>query len=218
MKIYKLLVPGAAFLAALSLASAAEITVTGYTDGAFNGTPGNSNVTGSVSFLGLTYTDSTFSGSTSGGFLSIGNVAGTPNVDNLGSFTLAATPATYGGNTFTLRTTFTAPTVIAGSNTTLFNATLTGSVSGSDTGGVFIDFNNTPVNYTFSNTTGGQTTTGSFTFFPNDVSLIAGGSGVALTGTITGGQQTAGVPDGGTTAGLMGLALAGLVALRRKLR
>ena len=54
---------------------------------------------------GLTYTNSTFSGTTAGGFLGIGNM---PNFNNLGSFNLLGTAATYSGP-FTVRVTFLDP-------------------------------------------------------------------------------------------------------------
>jgi hypothetical protein len=55
----------------------------------------------------LTYNNSTFNVTTAGGFVAIGNMVGTPNVDNLGSFTLTGSPFVYDGQHFDLRVTFT---------------------------------------------------------------------------------------------------------------
>src|SRR6266542_1957356 len=136
----------------------------------------------SATLLGLTYTNSTFNGTTAGGFLGIGNQPAVPNVDNLGSFNLSALPATYSGP-FTLRVTFSDPQGIAGGGTTNFTATLTGQVITTDIGGVRVDFDNSPILFTFSDSSCGATTipgqqttcgNGSFQFRVNDVSITAG--------------------------------------------
>jgi hypothetical protein len=184
---------------------AAEVRIAGYTNGAFNtGTPPNTSATQTATLLGLTYVNSTFDGTTAGGFRGIGGNPTAPpaqSVNNLGSISLATTPATYTGNTFTLRVTFTAPQGITGSNTTTFTATLTGTVISDNSGGVLLDFNNTPILFTFNDTnceanpTGaipGQQTTcgnGSFLFSVNDVSIDPGQT-VAITGQITSAQQS----------------------------
>ena len=91
-------------------------------------------------FLGLTFNNSTFDGTTAGGFLGIGANATPPiNVDNLGSLTLTDVPALYNGQTFTLQVTFTDPQGITGSNTTTFTAMLMGQVFSNDVGGVTLD-------------------------------------------------------------------------------
>ncbi len=140
-----------------SVAKADEVTVAGYTNGCFGGgcVAPNTSAYQSASLLGLSYGNATFSNTTVGGFLAYGGnpqvVPGPQNLNNLGSFTLASSTAIYTGNSFTLRVTFTLPTGINGSSTSLFTATLTGAVSSTGNGGVMLDFNNTPILFTFSN-------------------------------------------------------------------
>jgi len=176
----------------VAAALADEVSVAGFTNGCFGAacTPATTNAPASVTLLGLTYTNATFAGTTSGGFQAFGNNAGTPNVDNLGSFALNGTPATYTGQSFTLRVTFTAPPGITGGNSRTFSATLTGSVAANDVGAVIIDFNNTPTVFTFSFVNAqGKTVTGSFSFTVNDFAIGAGQTG-ALSGSITNANQT----------------------------
>src|SRR5215207_2837570 len=158
-------------------ARADEVFISGYTNGCFNCvSPPNTSATQTASLDGLTYVNSTFAGTTAAGFRGLGGnpiAPPTQNVNNLGAFSLSTTPATYTGNTFTLRVTFTAPEGINGANTTLFTATLTGTVtSDPNSGGIRLDFNNTPILFTFTDpncqaTTiaGQQTTCGTGSFF-----------------------------------------------------
>jgi hypothetical protein len=215
-----------AFLAlAPSQARADEVFIAGFTNGCFGAgcTPGASS-----SFLGLTYSNSTFSGTTANGFRALGgNPNPGANVNNLGSFTLSSVPNDYTGQTFTLQVTFTAPQGISGSNTATFTATLTGTVRSNDQGGVFLDFNNTPQLFTFNDLncepdpTGGvpgqQTTCGSGQFFfsVNDLSIDPGQT-ASLTGQITGAQQNA-IPEP-MTMFLFGTGLAGVAAGVRRRR
>jgi hypothetical protein len=213
-----------AFLALASgEARADEVFVAGSTAGCF-GTgcaPG-----ASATFLGLTYSNSTFAGTTANGFRGLGgNPNPGANFNNLGSLTLSTAPAVYDGQQFTLQVTFTAPQGINGSNQAVFTATLTGTVRSDNQGGVMLDFDNTPQLFTFVDTncepdpTGGvpgqQTTcgSGSFNFSVNDLAIDPGQT-ASLTGQITGAQQTT-IPEPMTMI-LFGTGLSGVAAAVRR--
>lgn len=185
------------------MASADEVHVVGSTLGRFNA----QGFAASNSLLGLTYDNSTFDNTTVAGALDLGgNPSPGTNFNNLGSFTLNQANNTYDGNTFELYVTFTSPATIVGGTSTVFVDKLFGTIS-NGVGGVFVDFDNTPQTFFFTN----ANETGSFTMFVNDVS-IAPNQSASLTGHIIGSQQS--VPEPTAIAGIICGAL-GLVSRRR---
>ena len=173
---------------------AAEVTFAAYTNGAFDAAAvPNTSSAQSATLTGdlagdLVYNNASFSGTSSGGSL-LGV--------NLGSFTLAPSGnPDFDGHTFTLRVTFTIPTGInspPGPSST-YSALLTGEASSAPgqcpasdpapCGSVTIDFDNTPVAFTFAN----SGAVGSFKFNALDLTVLAGQTAI-LRGNITDASQ-----------------------------
>ena len=186
---------------------AAPVTFQGTTLGAFNG----GGMSASATLDGLSYVNSSFNTTSSNDFAALGNESGTgpggSNVNNLGSLSLTGSAADYTGDTFAIRVTFSAPAITGGTHPVDLTATLTGSVTATNQGGVLIDFTTATHNFSFND--GSQT--GTFVLSVNDVSLTAGSTDVPVTGQIV----VTPIPEP-SAALLGGLGLMALASCRRR--
>jgi hypothetical protein len=185
----------AIFATGQTIVKADPVTVSGTSSGTVTGT--------AASFL--SFTGNSFTATTAGG---VGSFSG---ADRIGTFTLLSsvgeTPVS--GN-FTLNLTFTAPTGIEGGQATTYTATVSGTISSPNTGGVEIVFNNPIQTFTFSNANG----SGTFSIELPKV-FVQSGDTANLTAGLKG-NQTA-VPEPATML-LLGTGLAGVAARIRKRR
>ena len=185
-------------------AHADEVNIAGNASGYFNA--------GGTTLAGLEYFGSSFNGTSAGGFIGFGGATGVAN-NNFGMLRLdSADPATYFGNTFTLNLAFSAPSGITGGNIGTYNAAVQGVVTSDGRGGAALDFDNSPLLFTFLD----GTTQGSFKLAVNDVALYPEMDNT-ISGIVTDASQTV-IPEPGTialvAAGLLPLA-GGIVRRRR---
>ncbi|MDQ1560018.1 MAG: motif [Pyrinomonadaceae bacterium] len=184
-----------AIFGAAQVAKADPVTVSGTSSGTVTGT--------AAAFL--SFTGNNFTATTAGG---VGSFSG---VDRIGTFTLLSTAGeTPVAGNFTLNLTFTAPAGINGGQATTYTATVSGTISTPNVGGVSIVFNNPVQTFTFSNASG----SGSFSITLPNI-FVQSGDTATLTAGLTG-NQTA-VPEPATML-LLGTGLAGVAARIRKRR
>lgn len=173
-------------------ARADEVTISGSATGNSSGVPqlifeGNPNFT-ATTVLGV-------------GFLGGSN--------RLGTVLLFVSPMQMVSGSFTLNITFTAPVGVAGGQGRSFNATVAGIVSPfAGVEGVLIDFDNTPVVFTFND----GVNSGFFTLALEDIFVMSGQGGFLRAG-ITG-SQTA-IPEPATVF-LLGTGLVGVTVRARR--
>jgi len=184
-----------AIFGAAQVAKADPVTVSGTSSGTVTGT--------AAAFL--SFTGNNFTATTAGG---VGSFSG---VDRIGTFTLLSTAGeTPVAGNFTLNLTFTAPAGINGGQAATYTATVSGTISTPNVGGVSIVFNNPVQTFTFSNANG----SGSFSITLPNI-FVQSGDTATLTAGLTG-NQTA-VPEPATML-LLGTGLAGVAARIRKRR
>jgi hypothetical protein len=184
-----------AIFGAAQVAKADPVTVTGTSSGTVTGTAANF----------LSFTGNNFTATTAGG---VGSFSG---ADRIGTFVLSsAVGETPVNGTFTLNLTFTSPTGIEGGQAATYTATVSGTISTPNVGGVSIVFDNPVQTFTFSNASG----SGSFSITLPNI-FVQSGDTANLTAGLSG-NQTA-VPEPATML-LLGTGLAGVAARIRKRR
>jgi len=186
-----------AIFSAAQIAKADPVTVSGTSSGSVTGT--------AAQFL--TFQGNNFTATTAGG---VGSFSGT---DRIGTFVLASTAGeTPVSGTFTLNLTFTTPSGVNGGQATTITATVSGTISTPNVGGISIVFDNPMQTFTFSNESG----SGTFSIRLPEV-FIQSGETANLTAGLTGNQTAAAVPEPATML-LLGTGLAGVAARIRKRR
>jgi hypothetical protein len=196
----------------LALAGPAQaVEFIGFTDGCFGSgcTPTSSSLASTITLAGtgLSFTNSTFNVTSSGGFAAIGGAPATPNFNNLGSFTVTNATSSFNNDDFSLLVSFSAPAGVSPTSTTFVDL-VTGSVTSGVGGAVNVKFDTPPQAFTFDG--------GAFTLSVNDVSLTALGdasNSIAVSGLIT----IQAVPEASTWAMMIfGFASVGFLAYRRQ--
>lgn len=179
-----------------TIAKADPVTVSGTSSGTVTGT--------AAEFL--SFTGNSFSATTAGG---VGSFSG---ADRIGTFTLLSSPGeTPVNGNFTLNLTFTAPAGIDGGQGAVYTATVSGTISTPNVGGVQIVFDNPVQTFTFEN----GTASGTFSIELPKL-FVQSGDTANLTAGLTG-NQTSAVPEPATMI-LLGTGLAGVAARIRKRR